>query len=38
LFVFYRIFKHVDDKFIAMFSEHVARSFRSASGISRNLC
>jgi hypothetical protein len=38
LFVFYTIFKHVDDKFTAMFSEHVARSFRSAPGIGRNLC
>jgi hypothetical protein len=25
--VFYTIFKHVDGKFTAMFSEHVARSF-----------
>jgi hypothetical protein len=38
LFVFYTIFKHVDGKFTAMFSEHVARSFRSAPGIGRNLC
>jgi hypothetical protein len=36
LFVFYTIFKHVDDKFTAMFSEHVARSFQSARGIGRN--
>jgi hypothetical protein len=36
--VFYTIFKHLDDKFMAMFSEHVARSFRSAPGIDRNLC
>jgi hypothetical protein len=27
LFVFYTIFKHVDGKFTAMFSEHVDRSF-----------
>jgi hypothetical protein len=38
LFVFYTILKHVGGKFTAMFSEHVARSFRSASGIGRNLC
>jgi hypothetical protein len=38
LFVFYTIFKHVDDKFIAMFSEHVARSFWSDLEIGRNLC
>jgi hypothetical protein len=38
LFVFYTIFKHVDGKFTAMFSEHVAQSFRSAPGIDRNLC
>jgi hypothetical protein len=38
LFVFYTIFKHMDDKFTAMFSEHVARSFRSAPKIGRNLC
>jgi hypothetical protein len=38
LFVFYTIFKHVDDKFTAMFSEHVARSFRPAPAIGRNLC
>jgi hypothetical protein len=38
LFVFYTIFKHVDGKFMTMFSEHVARSFRSAPGIGRNLC
>ena len=37
LFVFYTIFKHVDAKFTAMFSEHVARSFRYASEIGRNL-
>jgi hypothetical protein len=33
LFMFYTIFKHVDGKFTTMFSEHVARSFRSASEI-----
>jgi hypothetical protein len=38
LFVFYTIFKHVDGKFTAMFSEHVARSFRSTLEIGRNLC
>jgi hypothetical protein len=38
LFVFYTIFKHVDDKFTTMFSEHVARSFWSAPEIGRNLC
>jgi hypothetical protein len=38
LFVFYTIFKHVDGKFTAMFSEHVARSFWSAPEIGRNLC
>jgi hypothetical protein len=38
LFVFYKIFKQLYGKFTAMFSEHVARSFRSAPGISRNLC
>jgi hypothetical protein len=37
LFVFYTIFKHVDGKFTTMFSEHVARRFRYAPGISRNL-
>jgi hypothetical protein len=36
LFVFYTIFKLVCGKFTAMFSEHVARSFRSAPGIGRN--
>ena len=36
LFVFYTIFKHVYGKFMAMFSEHVARSFWSAPGIGRN--
>ena len=33
LFLFYTIFKHLDGKFTAMFSEHVARSFWSAPGI-----
>jgi hypothetical protein len=37
LFVFYTIFKHLDGKFTTMFSEHVARSFRSAPRIGRNL-
>jgi hypothetical protein len=38
LFVFYTIFKHLDGKFTVMFSEHVDRSFWSASGIGHNLC
>jgi hypothetical protein len=38
LFVFYTIFKHVHAKLTTMFSEHVARSFRYASEIGRNLC
>ena len=38
LFVFYTIFKHVDGKFTAMFSELGARSFRSPPKIGRNLC
>jgi hypothetical protein len=38
LFVFYTFFKHVDGKFTVMFSEHVARSFRSAPEIGRNVC
>jgi hypothetical protein len=38
LFVFYTIFKHMDGKFTTMFSEHVARSFRYAPEIGRNLC
>jgi hypothetical protein len=38
LFVFYTIFKHLDDKFTTMLSEHGARSFGSASEIGRNLC
>jgi hypothetical protein len=38
LFVFYTIFKQLDGKFTAMFSEHVARSFRSAPEMGRNLC
>jgi hypothetical protein len=37
LFVFYTIFKQLDGKFTAMFSEHGARSFRSAPEIGRNL-
>jgi hypothetical protein len=37
LFVFYTIFKHVNDKFTAMFSEHVARSFRSAPKIAKSV-
>jgi hypothetical protein len=36
LFVFYTIFKHVDGKFTTMFSEHVARIFRSAQEIQIN--
>jgi hypothetical protein len=38
LFVFYTIFKQLDGKFTAMFSEHVARSFRYAPEMGRNLC
>jgi hypothetical protein len=37
LFVFYTIFKQMDDKFMAMFSENGARSFRSPPKIGRNL-
>jgi hypothetical protein len=33
----YTIFKQLDGKFTAMFSEHGARSFRFASEISRKL-
>jgi hypothetical protein len=36
--VFYTIFKHVNGKFTGMFSEHIARSFRSAPEIGSNLC
>ena len=38
LFVFYTIFKQLDGKFTAMFSEHGARSFRSTPEVGRNLC
>ena len=38
LFLFYTIFKHMDDKFTTMFNEHGARSFRPAPEIGRNLC
>ncbi len=38
LFLFYTIFKHLDDKFTVMLSEHGAQSFRSAPEIGRNLC
>jgi hypothetical protein len=38
LFVFYIIFKQLDDKFAVMFSEHGALRFRSAPEIRRNLC
>jgi hypothetical protein len=38
LFVFYTIFKQLDDKFTTMLSEHGARSFRFAHEIGRNLC
>jgi hypothetical protein len=38
LFVFYTIFKQLDDKFTAILSEYGARSFRSAHEIGRNLC
>jgi hypothetical protein len=36
-FMFYLIFKHLDGKFMVMFSEHGARKFRSTSKIGRNL-
>jgi hypothetical protein len=38
LFVFYTIFKHLDDKFTIMFREYGARKFRSAPEIGRNMC
>jgi hypothetical protein len=38
LFVFYTIFKQLDGKFMAMFSEHGARRFLSVPKIGRNLC
>jgi hypothetical protein len=38
LIVFYTIFKQLVDKFTTMFSEHVARSFRSSPKIGRNFC
>jgi hypothetical protein len=37
LFVFYTIFKRLDDKFTVMFSEHGAQRFRSDLEIDRNL-
>ena len=36
-FVFYLIFKQLDDKFTVMFSEHGARKFQSTPEIGRNL-
>jgi hypothetical protein len=38
LFVFYTIFKQLDDKLTDLFREHGARKFRSAPEIRRNLC
>jgi hypothetical protein len=38
LFVFYTIFKQLDDNFMVLFREHGARKFQSALEISRNLC
>jgi hypothetical protein len=38
LFVFYIIFKQLDDKLTVMFSEHGARRFLCAPEIGRNLC
>jgi hypothetical protein len=38
LFLFYTIFKQLDDKFTTMFSEQGARRFRSAPKLDRNLC
>jgi hypothetical protein len=37
LFVFYTIFKQLDDKFTVIFSEHGAPRFRSVPEISCNL-
>jgi hypothetical protein len=38
LFVFYIIFKQLNDKLTVMFREHGARKFRSAPEIDCNLC
>jgi hypothetical protein len=38
LFVFYTIFKQLDDKFMIMFREHGFQKFHSAPEIGRNLC
>jgi hypothetical protein len=38
LFLFYTVFKQLDDKFAVLFREHSARKFRSALEIDRNLC
>jgi hypothetical protein len=38
LFMFYTIFKQLDGKFMTMFSEHGARSFRFVPEIGHNLC
>jgi hypothetical protein len=38
LFVFYTIFKHMDDKFMVMFREHGARKFWPAPEIGHNMC
>jgi hypothetical protein len=38
LFVFYKIYKHLDGKFTTMLSEQGALSFRSTPEIGRNLC
>jgi hypothetical protein len=38
LFVFYTIFKQLDDKFTVMFCEHDAKKFWSIPEIGRNLC
>jgi hypothetical protein len=37
-FMFYKIFKQLDGKFMTMLSEHGAWSFRSTPEIDRNLC
>jgi hypothetical protein len=38
LFVFYTIFKQLDDKFVVIFREHGAQKFMFAPEIGRNLC
>jgi hypothetical protein len=38
LFLFYTIFKHLDDKFTVMFREYGARKFWSSPEIDCNMC